>query len=158
MNEVISIDEKIRLVSQDAKIVTKHKRGGVPYKTVSHDDVLAMIKPILLDHRLIATPEVEGFTVTQDGNRTCVQFNLAIQCTEMPMNKRLIPTFGYGVDTGDKGPGKAYSYAYKYALLKGFMLETGDDPDTVPHQEHRRKTAVNSNQVKGDRDVTKEPF
>jgi hypothetical protein len=30
---------------------------------------------------------------------------------------------------GDKGPGKAVSYAFKYALLKVFCLETGDDPD-----------------------------
>ncbi len=36
---------------------------------------------------------------------------------------------GYGVDNGDKGPGKAISYAFKYALLKTFCLETGDDPD-----------------------------
>lgn len=29
----------------------------------------------------------------------------------------------------DKGPGKAISYAVKYAYLKAFALETGDDPD-----------------------------
>ncbi len=48
---------------------------------------------------------------------------------------------GYGVDgggfdrdgkekpQGDKGPGKAISYAFKYACLKLFCLETGEDAD-----------------------------
>jgi hypothetical protein len=40
-----------------------------------------------------------------------------------------VETFGYGLDDQDKGPGKAMSYAVKYALLKTLGLETGDDPD-----------------------------
>ena len=36
---------------------------------------------------------------------------------------------GYGIDPADKGIGKAISYSFKYALLKTFCLETGDDPD-----------------------------
>ena len=46
-----------------------------------------------------------------------------------------VPTFGYGVDQQDKGPGKAMSYAVKYALLKALGLETGDDADneSIPY-------------------------
>ena len=40
-----------------------------------------------------------------------------------------VETFGFGIDDQDKGPGKAMSYAVKYALLKTLGLETGDDPD-----------------------------
>ena len=40
-----------------------------------------------------------------------------------------IPSLGYGVGNDDKGPGKAVSYAVKYALLKALGLETGDDAD-----------------------------
>jgi hypothetical protein len=40
-----------------------------------------------------------------------------------------VESFGYGLDDQDKGPGKAMSYAVKYALLKTLGLETGDDPD-----------------------------
>ena len=38
-----------------------------------------------------------------------------------------VQSFGYGVDGQDKGPGKAMSYAVKYALLKALGLETGED-------------------------------
>ena len=34
-----------------------------------------------------------------------------------------------GLDTGDKAPGKAMTYADKYALMKAYKLSTGDDPD-----------------------------
>ncbi len=40
-----------------------------------------------------------------------------------------ITTYGDGVDTQDKAPGKAMTYADKYALLKAYKIQTGDDPD-----------------------------
>jgi hypothetical protein len=40
-----------------------------------------------------------------------------------------VESCGHGIDTQDKGPGKAQSYAVKYALLKALGLETGDDAD-----------------------------
>jgi len=55
-----------------------------------------------------------------------------------PKDRTATTHIGYGIDSsekdgrisvGDKGPGKAISYAFKYALLKTFCLETGDDPD-----------------------------
>ena len=39
--------------------------------------------------------------------------------------------YGQGIDNGEKGPGKAMTYAEKYFLLKFFHIATGDhdDPD-----------------------------
>ena len=41
--------------------------------------------------------------------------------------------YGQGIDTGEKGVGKALTYAEKYYLLKTFHIPTGDadDPDAV---------------------------
>ena len=43
-----------------------------------------------------------------------------------------IEGYGHGVDTQDKGAGKATTYALKYALLYAFLIPTGkiDDADT----------------------------
>lgn len=38
--------------------------------------------------------------------------------------------YGHGVDSQDKGAGKATTYALKYALLYTFLVPTGDIPDT----------------------------
>jgi len=43
---------------------------------------------------------------------------------------------GFADDIGDKGPGKALSYAMKYAHLKTFGIETGeDDEQRIPDDE-----------------------
>ena len=36
----------------------------------------------------------------------------------------------HALDNGDKAPGKAISYATKYALLKTFSIETGEDEES----------------------------
>ena len=43
-------------------------------------------------------------------------------------------SFGSGLDSGDKAPGKAMTYADKYALMKTYKISTGaaNDPDSVP--------------------------
>ena len=41
----------------------------------------------------------------------------------------VIQSFGAGADAGDKYSGKAQTNAMKYALLMGFLLSTGDDPE-----------------------------
>lgn len=41
----------------------------------------------------------------------------------------LIQSLGTGADSGDKASPKAQTNAMKYALLMGFLLSTGDDPE-----------------------------
>ena len=40
-----------------------------------------------------------------------------------------VESFGKGIDSGDKGFGKASTYARKYALLNAYKIATGEDPD-----------------------------
>jgi hypothetical protein len=42
----------------------------------------------------------------------------------------LISGYGHGVDSQDKGAGKATTYALKYALLYAFLIPTGDIDDS----------------------------
>lgn len=41
-------------------------------------------------------------------------------------------TFAEGIDSQDKGSGKAMTYSDKYALMKMYKISTGDDPDQDP--------------------------
>jgi hypothetical protein len=58
--------------------------------------------------------------------------------------------YGHGVDSQDKGAGKATTYALKYALLYSFLVPTGDidDTDIVHSQEYSVKP--NKPQVKSE--------
>lgn len=51
-----------------------------------------------------------------------------------------IQSLGAGADTGDKAAPKAQTNAMKYALLMGFLLSTGDDPETVDTSDRQART------------------
>jgi hypothetical protein len=97
------------------------------YSFVSHDQVTAAIHPLLIKHRLVIIPSIED--LTQENNRTSIKLCIVFKNPDAKDDAFHVYSYGYGVDNGDKGIGKAYSYAWKYALLKTFCLETGDDPD-----------------------------
>jgi len=97
------------------------------YKFVSHDDVSEKVHPLLVKHGLLALPTLSE--IKQEGNRTAVLLKVHFINADRPEDQFFVTFPGYGVDPSDKGPGKAVSYAFKYALLKTFCLETGEDPD-----------------------------
>lgn len=57
------------------------------------------------------------------------------------------------MDAMDKAPGKAMTYADKYALMKAYKISTGDDPDQEASEVLEQKTTqtvkmATENQVK----------
>jgi hypothetical protein len=97
------------------------------YRFVSHDDVAEKVHPMLVKHRVLALPSTTS--IQQEGNRTVIMLRVHFVNIDKPTDYFFIDMPGYGVDPSDKGPGKAVSYAFKYALLKTLCLETGEDPD-----------------------------
>ena len=116
-------------VMKDAKSVTKETaRGGIPYKIVTHNEVNNTIKTEMIKQGIIAIPSVSNHS--REGNFTMVSIDVKFMNIDNPEDCYIAKGFvGYGVDPSDKGIGKAISYATKYALLKTFMLEIGDDEE-----------------------------
>lgn len=107
--------------------IQKEKKQGMRYSIVSHDAVTAKVRPALLEAGVIY--HVSSLSFEQMGNRTQCHVVVSFVNVDDPREKLETQSFGYGIDDQDKGPGKAMSYAVKYALLKTLGLETGDDPD-----------------------------
>lgn len=109
------------------------KKVNNQYTFVSHDAVTAKLRPALLENGIATVATVKEHK--QDGNRTEVTILVRFVNVDKPEECVEVESFGYGIDPQDKGPGKAVSYAFKYALLKTFCLETGDDPehDSIDH-------------------------
>jgi hypothetical protein len=134
--KTLNIYQKILGVMSELKYIQKgsNKVNGM-YSFVSHDQVTAAIHPLLVKHGIVIVPTVEE--IKQEGNRTQVLLRVLFVSADVDHNCYVdanrysfsVLSCGYGIDSGDKGPGKAISYAYKYALLKTFCLETGDDAD-----------------------------
>lgn len=114
--------------------IQKEKKQGMNYTIVSHDAVTAKVRPVLLKHGIVYYPV--RCEHKHEGNRAECSMSVRFVNIDETTDFFDVPTFGYGIDTQDKGPGKAMSYAVKYALLKALGLETGDDPeiDSIDYQ------------------------
>jgi hypothetical protein len=123
-----TIYERIHAVMKDLKYIQKgEKKVNGQYSFAGHDKVTSEVRKHLVTHGIVVVPSVTSHS--QDGNRTVVDIETAFINVDNPDDKVVINFFGYGVDNQDKGPGKAFSYAKKYAFLQLFCLETGDDPE-----------------------------
>lgn len=128
MNNVKNIYQRIIAIMAEVSYIQKdEKKVAGQYRFVSHDSVSSVIHPQLVKHGVVVIPSI--LSVQQDGNRTEMTLEVKFVNCDNPEDSFTVKSFGFGIDTADKGPGKAYSYSYKYALLKTFCLETGDDPD-----------------------------
>lgn len=117
--------------------IQKDKKAGMRYSIVSHDVVTAKVRPFLLKHGIVYPVSIKEHW--QDGNMTGVLAEVSFVNVDDPQDRVIVNAMGYGIDDQDKGPGKAVSYAVKYALLKTLGLETGDDPDEI--QDAKKKEA-----------------
>lgn len=123
-----NVFQRLAAAMEEVTYIRKEQKRNMQYTIVSHDAVTAKVRPVLLKHGIVYYPV--RCEHKQDGNRAECSMTVRFVNVDAPTDYFEVPTFGYGIDPQDKGPGKAMSYAVKYALLKALGLETGDDPDT----------------------------
>lgn len=130
-----NIFQRLNAVMKDVKYVQKDRNAG-SYKVVTHDAVTAKVRPALVEHGVWYGPV--KCVRSQSGNRTEMDLVTRFVNVDEPSDFVDVETCGYGVDSQDKGPGKAMSYCVKMALLKCLGLETGVDADDTagPEAEH----------------------
>lgn len=127
MTETKNIHQRLAAVMAEVTYIQRESKQGMNYTLVSHDKVTAKVRPALLSAGIVYYPV--RCDHTHNGNRAECGMTLRFVNIDDPADFFDVQTFGYGVDSQDKGPGKAMSYAVKYALLKALGLETGDDAD-----------------------------
>lgn len=128
--------EKIGRVAKNLEV----GYGKYMYKAVGEADVLDAVKPIEAELGIYSYPydrEViyQDMVTVNSGENERVNAFFRIKVVyrfvniDNPEEYIDIVSYGDGVDSQDKAPGKAMTYADKYALLKAYKIETGDDPD-----------------------------
>jgi hypothetical protein len=123
-----NIYQRMNKVMAEVSYVQKEDRKvNNMYTFVSHDAVVAKIRPSLIANGIVVVPRVVGHS--QDGNRTLVEVEADFVNIDDPSDRITVPGFAFGIDQADKGPGKALSYCLKMIFLKTFCLETGDEAD-----------------------------
>jgi hypothetical protein len=126
--EPLNIHKRILAIMADIHYICKgDKKVNGQYSFVAHDQVTEALQPLLVKHGVTAIATTVASK--QDNNRTECQMRVVYTNVDNPADAVAVDFVGYGIDAGDKGPGKAVSYATKYAHLKTFNIATGDDPD-----------------------------
>lgn len=139
----MNIYEKMSAITAELQTVAKNLtvgEGKNKYKAVSERDILDSVKPIEAKHGVYSYPYSREVlesnmleTETQYGVKTTFMTRIKTVYrfvnTEKPDEYIETITFAEGIDSQDKGSGKAMTYADKYALMKAYKISTGDDPD-----------------------------
>lgn len=168
----MNIYEKLLNITNEIATVNKNLtvgEGKSQYKAVGEADVLKAVKELenkykiysfpynrkIVDNQILVTEKIfENYSKeTTETQRSTKQF-LRIETTyrfinvEKPEEFIDVITYGDGIDTQDKAPGKAMTYSDKYALLKAYKMITGDDPDqTISVDTEWKVTETNTNLV-----------
>jgi hypothetical protein len=116
------------------------------YDYVTEGDLVDAVRDILSAHGMSFWPSVVEHKEEEVKNargKTEFKATVTLSVTFAHSNGGSVTTtwVGQGVDASDKAYYKAYTGAVKYALMKTFMVSTGDDPEQEEPGPRRQERA-----------------
>lgn len=141
----LNLYEKIQAVSLDVNNISKSMTvgsGNYSYKAVGDLQVTLAVKKSEAEFKIISIPikqeiiKSEIIKGEKDGKITLMfidDIKMTVRFYDLEDTTQFldIESFGRGIDNGDKGFGKASTYARKYALLNAYKIATGEDPNAT---------------------------
>jgi hypothetical protein len=136
--------KKISEVMKDVQYLKKDDNvstgGSGSYKAISEEKVTETIRVSLIKNGLVILPveqehKRDDTLLENNGKQTVSRLttvNTKYKIVDIETGEfEILASSGTGVDTQDKGVGKAMTYSYKYLLLRTFAIPTGEDPDKI---------------------------
>jgi hypothetical protein len=128
------------------------------YKAVTHDAVTALLHKHLVEFGIVTRQTLSETKLLEAGttkNGTIQrmldnQYDVDFINIDNPDDRMTVRVQAQAIDTGDKAPGKAMSYAMKYALLKTFNIETGDNEESrseMFERKEQQRSLVDNEQI-----------
>jgi hypothetical protein len=136
--------QRLNAVRAAVHYVRKDKRVGEGgYLAVTHDAVTALTREAFIREGVLIVPSLIASTVVATGTTTAkgvpfiryeARFRFSVMNVDIPTECIQFELEAHALDQGDKAPGKAISYAKKYAVLKLLEIESGEDEETRENQ------------------------
>lgn len=143
--------EKLQIIHSGVVYIEKSKQGK-QFQYAGSSDVLGQVHELMDEQKVLLLPNVTNYKVTTSKNAkgsTVFFTEIELDYTWVDTERSLTdPTarltshwVGQGIDTGgEKGVGKALTYAEKYFLLKFFNVATDKlDPDSFQQDVKSKK-------------------
>lgn len=126
-----NVRKAIGYVQKDKAVST----GQGSYKAVTHDQVTAMVRNHMIDAGIVCYPELlaSASIPKEEGSKQFryeATYAFHFVNADEPADRLTVIIQAHAMDNADKAPGKALSYAKKYAVLKVFEIETGEDEES----------------------------
>lgn len=133
-----AVRKKIDYIKKDKSVSTG---GDKSYKAVTHDQVCALTRDHMVEHGIVVFPTItaskmnepkldkEGVPAKQQRYDATYEFKFVN--VDDSKDFEIVKIEAHAMDNADKAPGKALSYAKKYAILKVFEIETGESDESV---------------------------
>lgn len=138
----LNLWQRINHVRDECTPVAKDKEvgsGNFAYKVATHEDLNKMLRPLLVKYGLVDFVSIHERSIVDTGKKQGQkllpvlryegQYIYTVQNIDAPDDNVAILVEGHGEDAGDKGPGKATTYALKTGRSKMFSVTTGEDEE-----------------------------
>lgn len=125
--------------------VQKGRSTGLSYSFAGEAALIEALRPAMIDNGLVMSGPIgeelladQQYKTARGGDARRVLVKVRYRLTHAPSGEHEeYEAIGEAADTSDKAVGKAETHALKYVLRQGFLIETGDDPDTTPSEHHQ---------------------
>jgi len=144
-----NIYQRINSVMSDCEYL--QKKAAQQGKGIKYDEVVAMLRPHLIKHGVVMVinqMSMECLAGVEGTKQKIYQgyYTMDLINMDAPDEKVTHSVYAQGMDGGDKGPGKAHTYAMKLMLVKGFAIETGEDEESRGEKLDKQNT-INGEQI-----------
>lgn len=137
---IIDIRKAISYIQKDKKVES--------YMAVTHDGVTRETRDLFIEHGVLITPPSLVSSAVKDTGTTTsrgtpfiryeANYKFLVVNVDDPADRFDFNIEAHALDHGDKAPGKALSYAKKYAILKLLEIESGEEEEAREEQ-HKPK-------------------
>lgn len=131
LQRINEVRKSLPYIQKDKSVST----GGGSYRAVTHDTVTAMVRPAMIEHGIVCFPSlVDSASMPKEEGAKQFRYEATYDFTFCNIDDEkdfiVFRIQSHAMDNADKAPGKALSYAKKYAILKLFEIETGEDEES----------------------------
>lgn len=162
----MNIFQRVSKITSELKTVAKNLAVEISsknkYNAVSERDIIDAVKPLEEKYGIYSYPaerevlESHILESEKEYNKQIVKTTTFFSRmktvykfvnVDKPDEFILTTVFSEGIDSQDKGSGKAMTYADKYALMKAYKISTGEDPDQTGSKEEKYTKTYNKNET-----------
>lgn len=147
---LMNIYQKILAIQKELGVIQKNLKVNDKYSAVAERDVVDAVKPLEEKYGVMSYPASrEESVISVLDDKVTIRVKTVYRFVDVDDPSVYLETISYGdgVDTLDKAPGKAMTYADKYALMKMYKISTGVDPDAEASPDDTANMKASEKQV-----------